>query len=259
MTETTILQGERIDNIGFGGLRLIQKPEDCCFGVDAVLLAGFAARGAAGREYRIMDLGTGTGVIPILLSHKTEAAEICGLEVQPESHERACRNLLLNGLSGRVRMLLGDVAELAAETEPPAKTGWEAYFGKFDMVVTNPPYMPFQGGQRNRCDARAIARHETTAGLEEFVRASARLLRDRGELYMVHRPSRLADICVFCRKYKLEPKELRFVSPHRERAPNILLLRCAKNGGPELRLLDPLFVYESDGSYTREVLDIYEK
>jgi len=240
--------GERIDNTGFGNLRLIQKPEDFCYGIDAVLLATFAE---VGKNKKVVDLGTGTGIIPMILSHRTEASEIVGVEVQQDSYERGMRNIQLNDLGGRVRLIHGDVKQLVKDKLVCKHS--------FDVVVTNPPYIKGGGGLKNREQTRTIARHETTAGLSDFIREASLLLKDRGDFYMVHRPNRLVDISIACRQHKLEPKELRLVSPNKDSAPNILLLHCVKHGRPELKFLDPLYVYQEDGSYTDEIMLLYER
>lgn len=240
--------GERIDEIGFGNLRLIQKPEDFCYGIDAVLLATFAE---IRKSARIIDLGTGTGIIPMILSHRTEAAEIVGVEIQQDSFERGLRNIILNDLGKRVRMIHGDVKHLIKEKKVEKHS--------FDAVLTNPPYVKGDGGVKNKESTRTIARHETTAGLSDFIAEAALLLKDRGDFYMVHRPNRFVDISVLCRQHKLEPKELRFVSPNKDTAPNILLIHCVKHGRPDLKFLDPLYVYKEDGSYTEEIMRLYER
>jgi len=240
--------GERIDNIGFGNLRLIQKPEDFCYGIDAVLLATFAE---VGKNERVIDLGTGTGIIPMILSHRTEAKEIIGVEIQLGSYERGIRNIRFNDLGERVRLIHGDVKQLVKDKLVNKHS--------FDVVVTNPPYIKGDGGVKNRESAKTVARHETTAGLSDFIGEASLLLKDRGDFYMVHRPNRLVDISVLCRQHKLEPKELRLVCPNLETAPNILLLHCVKHGRPELRFLDPLYVYKEDGSYTDEIMRLYER
>jgi len=243
-----IHDGERIDETGFGNLRLIQKPEDFCYGIDAVLLATFAQ---IRKSDRVIDLGTGTGIIPMILSHRTEASEILGVEVQQESFERGLRNIVLNDLSSRVRLIHGDVKHLIKEKMVSKHS--------FDVVLTNPPYIKSDGGVKNKECARTIARHETTAGLSDFVSEASLLLKDRGDFYMVHRPNRLVDISILCRQHKLEPKELRLVSPNKDTAPNILLLHCVKHGRPELKFLDPLYVYKENGSYTDELMELYER
>ncbi len=237
-------QEERIDEIGFSGYRLIQRPAEFCYGIDAVLLADFARVRDGGR---ICDLGTGTGVIPLILRHKTKAAEIWGVELQETSFRLARRNARINGLEESLHFLLSDVKEAAD------KLGR----GTFDAVVSNPPYMAGGGGLLSRNPAKLTARHETTASLSDFIRAAAELLSGRGSFYLVHRPSRLADILVSCRENRLEPKLLRMVAPREGAAPNILLLQCVKNGNPELNVLPQLNVYDGDGGYTEEVLRIY--
>ena len=237
---------ERIDEIGFSGYRLIQRPAEFCYGIDAVLLADFARVREGGR---VCDLGTGTGIIPLILRHKTEAAEIWGVELQAASWELAQRNAALNGLEDSVHFLRCDVKEAAEKLGK----------GTFDTVVSNPPYMAGGGGLLSRNPAKLAARHETTASLSDFVKTAAELLNGRGSFYLVHRPSRLADIVVSCRENRLEPKLLRLVAPREGAAPNILLLQCVKNGNPELTVLSQLNVYDRDGGYTQEILRIYER
>lgn len=241
-------KGERIDDIGFGNLRLIQKPEEFCYGIDAVLLATFSQ---VGKNARVIDLGTGTGIIPMILSHRTEAAEIVGVEVQKDSYERGMRNLFLNELGGRIELIHCDVKQLIKEKMVIAHS--------FDVVVTNPPYIKGNGGLKNKEEAKTIARHETTASLSDFIGEASSLLKNRGDFYMVHRPNRLVDISVLCRQHKLEPKELRLVSPNKATPPNILLIHCIKNGRPELKILDPLYVYDENGIYTDEIRKLYER
>lgn len=242
---------ERIDNIGFGDLKLIQEPDEFCYGVDAVILADFAAKHATGPIRNVVDLGTGTGVIPLILSHKTEAEFIAGLEIQEGSYRRAVRNAEINNLEDRVHFFKGDVKTAAKDVLRDLK-------GSMDVVTTNPPYMQGQEGLKCANSAKSIARHETTAGLEDFFACAKALLKPRGDLFMVHRPSRLADICCFAREYGLEPKELCFVSPNVNRAANILLVHCVKGGGKQLRIIDPLYVYEETGEYTESLRKCYE-
>lgn len=241
-------EGERIDNIGFGNLRLIQKPEDFCYGIDAVLLSSFAEI----KENSIVaDLGSGTGIIPIILSHKTKAAKIFGIELQRDSYERGRRNITINSLEDRIKLINCDVKDICEDKDISPLS--------FDTVVMNPPYLKINGGLKNKNDEKMIARHETTATLSDFIEAASRLLKDRGDLYMVHRPSRLVDISIICRKFKLEPKKIRLVSPNKDSKPNILLIHCVKHGRPELIFLDPLYVYNENDEYTKEILEIYER
>lgn len=246
--DVIIKSDERVDNIGFGNLRLIQKPEDFCYGIDAVLLASFAE---IRKNAKVIDLGTGTGIIPIILSHKTEAAKIIGVEIQEDSYERASRNILLNNLTNRIKVINNDIKDLFQIESITA--------GSFDAVVSNPPYVQGNGGLKNDKNAKTIARHETTASLEDFIQTAAKLLKDRGDFYLVHRPNRLVDIAVLCRQYRLEPKKVRLVSPSKDNKPNILLVHCVKHGKPDLKFLDPLSVYDEFGQYTDEIIKIYER
>lgn len=242
---------ERVDNIGFGNLKLIQEPDEFCYGVDAVILADFAAKNAADSVRNVVDLGTGTGVIPLILSHKTDAGFIAGLEIQEGSYQRAVRNAEMNHLTDRIHFFKGDVKTAATDVLKSLK-------GTVDVVTTNPPYMQGSGGLKCSNSAKSIARHETTAGLEDFFACAQALLKPRGDLFMVHRPSRLADICCLARQYGLEPKELCFVSPNVNKGANIILVHCVKGGGKQLRILDPLYVYEKNGEYTAKLRKCYK-
>jgi len=243
--------GERLDEIGFGKLKLIQKPEEFCYGVDAVILAHFAAKYARRTFRRAVDLGTGTGIIPLILSHKTEIAEITGIEVQKDSFCRAVRNSRINGLEGRVGFLHADVKDCLQDWGKKMQ-------GTCDMVTSNPPYTAGKSGLTSSNQAKLIARHETTASLEEFIRCASHILRDKGDFFMVHRPSRIVDICCLGRQYGLEVKELQFVSPNAAGKPNILLVHMVKGGGRETKMLPPLYVYDIEGNYTSELLEAYQ-
>ena len=265
MPANTLREGERLDVTGFSGYHLIQKPEEFCYGVDAVLLANFAAKNAR-KNHRICDLGTGTGNVPLILAHKTEAKQIVGVELQFDSWDRAMRMRALNQLEDRLNFANTDVATIAGpklgKKNAAKLTGEAAELlqpGSFQIVTTNPPYMAGTAALQSHNDAKRIARHETTAGVREFVAAAARLLDERGEFCMVHRPSRLADIIAACREFKLEPKELQMVAPRLGEAPNIVLIRCKKGGGAELNVLPTLPVYGEDGQYSEEIMRIYER
>lgn len=244
-----MIKDERIDEIGFGGLKLIQKPEEFCFGVDAVLLADFAVKTAKqGQKVdSVIDLGTGTGIIPLILSHKSNAEKIVGIEVQEGSFDRATRNAQLNSLCQRVSFINMDVKDIEEK---------DSLKGQFSLVTTNPPYTQGNGGIINTNSAKAIARHETTASLDDFLKAAAFLLKDRGDFAMIHRPSRIVDICCSCRKHKLEPKEIQFISPRIGEAPNLMLIHCVKNGGKNLNILDPAYVYDG-AEYSMFIKNIY--
>lgn len=238
--------GERIEEIGFGGLRLIQNPKWFCFGIDAVLLADFAK--TANGE-RIADLGTGTGVIPLILSEKACVKEIIGIEIQKDVAEMAQRSIRLNSMDHVIKILNIDVKETPDFLQKSS----------CDAVVSNPPYIERESGIKNKDAVKASARHEISAVLEDFISAAYYLLKNKGSFFLVHRPHRLVDILLLCRAYKLEPKKIRFVHPKKNKKPNIVLLQCVKHGNPELKFLDPLYVYEETGIYTDEILKIYGK
>ena len=240
----------RLDDTGFGGIHIYQNPQEFCYGVDAVLLADFASGSPAARreKSRIIDLGTGTGIVPLILSHKTKAGKIYGVEVQEASWQLAEKNREYNNLTDRLEFIKSDIKELD-----------EVHREGFDIVTSNPPYTAGNCGIESANRAKMIARHETTADLDDFIARAAWLLKDKGDFYMVHRPGRLIDICESCRKHRLEPKELRFVSGKPMDKPNILLVHCVKNGNRQLKVLDPLAVRNEDGDYTEEICEIYEK
>jgi len=235
---------ERIDDLQLNGLKLIQDPEAFCFGVDAVLLSDFAD---VKKGHRVLDIGTGTGIIPILLAGKTQAAAVVGLEIQETVAEMASRSVSLNGLGNRVEILCGDVRE------------YSRYFGKssFDVVVSNPPYTNKGCGLVNPHDSKAVSRHEILCTLEDVVGAAGALLAPGGQLAMVHRPERLADIVCCMRNCGIEPKYLRMVHPKPFKKPSMILIKGSRGGKPELKVMEPLYVYNDDGTYSNEINRIY--
>lgn len=244
MQEKLVKSHERVDDLQCNGLYLIQNPQGFCFGIDAVLLSNFCE---IKKGWKIIDLGTGTGIIPILLAGKTEASEIKGVEIQQDVAEMASRSVKFNGLQDRIKIIHDDLNNVFDHEEPQS----------FNVVTSNPPYMNEGGGLINPESNKAISRHEVKCTLEDIVRVSSKLLKDKGHFYMVHRPHRLVDIIWLCRKYKLEPKRLRFIHPNKKKKPNILLIQCVKHGGVELKFMDPLYVYNEDGTYTDEIHRIY--
>lgn len=245
---TEIHPDERVDDLQLKGLRLIQNPTQFCFGVDAVLLAHYAAQTIKPKA-EVLDLCSGNGIIPILLTAKCKAAHISGLELQPEIAEMANRSILLNGLQNRVSMTCGNV------------TNASEIFGNgsFDCITCNPPYKEAGGGIINHVDALTIARHEIYCTLAEIIEVSSRLLKPCGKLCMIHRPERLTDILTCMRKYRLEPKRLRFVHPSPYKTANMILVEGTKHGKPKLFLDPPLYIYEEKGKYSAEIDEIYER
>ena len=246
---------ERIDDTGFGGLKVIQT-KGSGYGVDAVLLAAFAAgdtgakglAGAGGGTLRIADIGTGCGVAAFILSHKLGGARITGYDINAEAVDRANRACILNGLEDDIDFVCCDVNNINAN-------------GCFDAVISNPPYFrrtPDEPGAKDP-DARYIARHETTADITDFAAVSAKMLRDGGHMFMVHRPDRLADIITGLRTAGIEPKEMQLVVPMPGKAANIVLIHGVKGAGAELRMLPEIAVHKEDCGYTDEILTYYER
>lgn len=244
--QNILKENERIEDIQFNNLKLIQNPDWFCYGIDAVLIAKFCD---IKKGWRGVDLGTGTGIIPLLLSTNNMMNEMIGIEIQNEVADMAKRSIEINGLQDKIKILNIDMKDACQYIKPYAS----------DVVISNPPYMARNEGLINEEDVKAISRHEIKASLENVISTAHDLLKDRGHFYLVHRPHRLVDILCLCRKYRLEPKRIRFVHPKKNKKPNILLLHCTKYGNPELKFLDPLYVYEEDGSYTDEIFRIYER
>lgn len=226
------------------GLFIIQKQNGFKFGIDAVLLSDFAKDT---RSKNTLDLCTGTGIVPLLLSVKTDTPRICGLEIQSEIAQMAKRSVEYNKIGKRVEIVEGDL-----------KNAVEIY-GRcsFDKITCNPPYMKKGTAVRNEIDTKSISRHEVMCTLDDIMRVSRELLVSKGRFFMIHRPSRLADILCAMRKYRVEPKRIRFIHPEVNKAPNLVLVEGMKDGGEELKFLPPLYVYNEDGTYTEEIDIIY--
>lgn len=236
--------GERIDDLQRNGYHIIQDPKRFCFGMDAVLLAGFAD-GAKGD--RLLDLGTGTGILPILLEARTEIPYLYGLEIQEESADMARRSVLLNHLEHKIKITTGDIRE--------ADKIFEA--ASFDVITCNPPYMIGQHGLKNRNMAKTIARHEVCCTFEDVASQTAKLLKPGGHFYLVHRPFRLSEILVTLSAYKLEPKRMKLVYPFVDKEPNMVLIEAVRGANPRMSVEKPLIVYKSPGEYTPEIYEIY--
>jgi len=241
---------ETIDDLQYKGLKLIQKKQGFRFGVDAVLLANFVQ---IKKNDFVLDIGTGTGIIPILLAGKTQASKIVGIDIQQEMAEMAKRSVVLNSLQERVKIIHGDI-----------KNGTE-YFSssQFNVIVSNPPYMKKGGGLVNNHDSKAIARHEITCTLEDIIKESSRIVAAGGRLAMVHRPERMVDVITLMRNYTIEPKIIRFVHPYPNAEPNLFLIQGTKGGNPGLKIQSPLYVYDSqcngEARYSDEINRIYDR
>ena len=237
-------ENERIDDLQRNGYQIIQDPGRFCFGMDAVLLSGFAK---AKEGDNVLDLCTGTGIIPILMEAKTKAEKFTALEIQEDSADMARRSVLLNHLEEKIDIVTGDVKE--------ADTLFKA--ASFDVITCNPPYMTGQHGLQNKDAAKTIARHEVLCTLEDVIKCAARLLKPGGNFYMVHRPFRLSEIMVLLHTYKLEPKRMQLVYPYVDKEPNMVLIEANRGGKPRLTVEKPLIVYKEPGIYMPEIYDVY--
>ena len=222
-------ENERVDDLEFNNLKIIQNKNYFCFGMDAVLLSDFAKN--IRNDSTVIDLGTGTGIISILLSGKTKITKIYGIEIQKEIFEMANKSIKLNSLENN----------------------------SIDAIVTNPPYKKENTGIKNENKNQLISRYEVEANLEDFIKISAQLLKDKGEFYMVHRPDRIVDIIDILRKNKLEPKIIKLVYPKINKSPNLILIKAVKNANQFLKFEEPLIIYDENNNYTKQLLKIYNK
>lgn len=226
--------GERLDDLQIRGLELIQDPSGFCFGVDAVFLSDFA-KVRPGET--VLDMGTGNGIIPILLSAKTRGKKFTGLEIREDTADMARRSVIYNHLEDRIEIVTGDIKE-AAEIFKPAF---------FDVITTNPPYMLSQHGLRSPDDAKAIARHEVLCTLDDILRESMRLLQDKGRFYMIHRPFRLTEIMIKMNHYKLEPKRIQFIHPYIDKEPVLVLIEGVRGARSRVTVEPPIVIYGGSG------------
>jgi tRNA1Val (adenine37-N6)-methyltransferase len=240
-------ENERIDDLEFKNLKIIQNKEGFCFGIDSVILSDFAKNIKKGA--RVLDLGTGTGIISILLCGKTDLSNVIGVEIQKEVAEMADRSCKLNDLKNRFKVNNENILNLKNIYDKQS----------FDVIVTNPPYKEKDKGIINENEKKIISRHEITATLEDFIKVSSDLLKDKGELYMVHRPERLVDILYLLRKNKIEPKILKMVYSNMNKEPKLILIKGIKNAKPFLKIENNLYIYDENGNYTDDILKIYNK
>lgn len=237
-------EGERLDDLQRNGYGIIQKKNGFCFGMDAVLLSGFASVGVGETA---MDLGTGTAIIPILLEAKNDEAHYTGLEIQAEMADMATRSVAWNRLEKKISIVKGDLKEASR------------LFGlaSFDVVTSNPPYMNDSHGLKNPQEPKAIARHEVFCTFDDVAREAGRLLRPGGSFFLIHRPRRLVEIMETLTRYGLEPKRLRLVHPFADKEANMVLIEAVKGGRALMRVEAPMVVYREPGVYTQEIHDVY--
>lgn len=223
-------ENERIDDLELNGLKIIQNVKGFCFGIDSVILSNFAKN--IKEDAKILDLGTGTGILPILLSAKTQAKKLVGIEIQEDVANMAKRSVKLNDLEDKIDIINESILNLENIFE----------LASFDVVITNPPYKKKNTGIKNESENKYISRHEVTAELSDFIRVANRMLKDKGEFYMVHRPERLVDILETMRKYKIEAKVLQFVSQNSTKEPKLVLIKGIKNAKSFLKIEKNLYI-----------------
>ena len=246
--ELLLKENERIDDLEINGFRIIQNPSSFCFGMDAVLLANFAGRGK-----RVADLGTGTGIIPLVMAAKGKGREFIAFEILPEMADMASRSGKLNGIEEHFQVINMDIKEVIGSDDPLLKKG------SFDVVTSNPPYIKVDSGLHNPNSSLNVARHEISVTLRDIIQTAAYLLKDRGSFSMVHKPFRLPEIIMELKVAGLEPKRLRLVQPKIGKEPSTILIEAVKGGGEFLRIEPTLVIYDDQGNYTNDVLRIYEK
>lgn len=249
--------GEQLDKL-LNGRLIIQDPKRFMFGIDAVLLSDFASQSVRYND-SVIDLGTGTAIIPLLMetavsasataASKKSTAHFTALEVQPESANMAARSVAANSLESKIKVVEGDIKNVQNLFPPHS----------FNVVTTNPPYMINQHGHQNSNDAKTIARHEILCNLQDIIAAADYLLLPHGKFFMIHRPFRLPEIFAAMNAHHIEPKRMRLVAPSHGKEPNIVLIEGRKNANPELKIQPTLYVYENPGVYTSEIQEIYEK
>lgn len=245
--EVILKDNERIDDLQLNNLKIIQNKDGFCFGIDSVLLSDFAKD--IRNNSKVLDLGTGTGIIGTLLCAKTNLSKIYGIDIQKNVCDMASRSIKLNNLQDKFEIININIKDLKNIFEDSS----------FDAIVSNPPYKKDNSGLKNEAETKLISRHEITASLEDFISISSKLLKHNGNIYMVHRPERLSDLFYLLKKYNLEPKKLRMVHSYVDSKPKLVLVKATKNAKSFLNIEEPLIIYNKDGSYTSEILKIYSK
>jgi tRNA1Val (adenine37-N6)-methyltransferase len=238
------LPDETLNYLPSGNLKILQKKKGYRFSIDSILLAHFVRLGEA---HKVVDLGTGSAVIPIILATKVESAEIWGVEIQEELAEMAKRNVVMNHLQSRVHIMKADARSLADRM--PSE--------EFDIVLTNPPYRKMRSGRISLQREKAIARHELEGSLDDMAKIAFRLLKPKGSLYLVYPAVRIADLITCLRGNDLEPKRMRLVHPKMGKGAQLTLVEASKRGGPGVEIHPPLFVHGLNGHYSDEMRAIY--
>ena len=245
MEETFLKDDEEIHDLGYKNLKIIQKKHGFKFGVDSILITDFSKR--IKKNSIVMDIGTGTGVIAILLAAKTTASKIYAVEIQPDMADMAKRSVILNGLEKKVEVLNTNIKDILGYVNK----------NSIDVIVSNPPYKRINSGIKNTEKNKLISRHEVECNLEDITKKSKELLKDNGVIYMIHRPERIADVICSFRNNKLEPKNIRFVQSRINEAPKMFMIKAVKGAGEFIKVEQPLIIYSSGTDYTDELKKIY--
>ena len=242
-----IKENERIDDLEIKNFKIIQKNDGFCYGIDSVLLSDFAKN--IKNNSVVLDLGTGTGILGFLLIAKTNIKKIFGIEIQNEIADMANRSIVMNDVEDKFEIINCNIKDLENNLK----------IDSFDAIITNPPYKKMNSGKTNVNEIKLISRHEVKAELSDFIKVSFKMLKDKGTLYMVHRAERFVDIMAEMRKNKMEPKRIRFVYSNETSDSKLVMIEAVKNGKSSVKIENPLYVYNEDGSYTDEILTIYNK
>ncbi len=247
MEDIPIKENERIDDLQYKDLKIIQETDGFCFGIDSILLSDFAKN--IKKNSKVADLGTGTGIIGLLLCKKTNLAEMTGIEIQEDVANMAERSIKLNNLEEKFRIINSNINEIFSKKLLEKNV--------FDVVVMNPPYKEVGTGEINENEKKLISRHEIKANLSDFIKTASGLLKDKGELYIVHKPERMPDIIQKLRENKIEPKELRVVYSNKNSEASLILIKAVKGGKKFLKIDRPLYIYNESGQYSDEIKQIY--
>lgn len=240
-------ENERIDDLEYEGLKIIQNSKWFCFGIDSVLLSDFAKN--IKKDAKVLDIGTGTGIISILLSKKSNSKKIYGIEIQEEVADMARRSIKLNNLEEKIEIINDNIKNINKYIEN----------NTLDAIVTNPPYKKISTGKVSIEKNKLISRHEIECDLDDIIKISYKLLKQKGEFYMVHRTDRLSEIIYKMKQNKLEPKQIRFVYSSINKEPKLVLIKAVKDANELTKVESPLIVYDEDGKYSEEILKIYNK
>ena len=247
MEDIPIKENERIDDLQYKDLKIIQETDGFCFGIDSILISDFAKN--IKKNSKVADLGTGTGIIGLLLCKKTNLAEMTGIEIQEDVANMAERSIKLNNLEEKFRIINSNINEIFSKKLLEKNV--------FDVVVMNPPYKEVGTGEINENEKKLISRHEIKANVSDFIKTGSGLLKDKGELYIVHKPERMPDIIQKLRENKIEPKELRVVYSNKNSEASLILIKAVKGGKKFLKIDRPLYIYNESGKYSDEIKQIY--